>query len=117
MDYSNKMHTYTHNTLIEQSISIPVPGPDNRVYSSYLFFIVVYLLQRRLQQVEEFQSQIQSELKQCKSAMNNMEMRSSLQAVRLLAKCSELNVQLPELDALKKVRFTSLCMVEYCAHI
>ena len=49
--------------------------------------------------------------------MNNMEMRSSLQAVRLLAKCSELNVQLPELDALKKVRFTNLCMIEYCAHI
>ena len=36
--------------------------------------------------------------------MNDMEMRSSLQAVRLLAKCSELNVQLPELDSLKKVR-------------
>ena len=35
--------------------------------------------------------------------MNNMRMRSSLQAVRLLAKCSELNVQLPEMESLEKV--------------
>ena len=45
-----------------------------------------------------------SELDQCKSAMNNMQMRSSLQAVRLLAKCSELNVQLPEMASLEKVK-------------
>jgi len=32
-----------------------------------------------------------------------LQMRSSLQAVRLLAKCSELNVQLPEMESLEKV--------------
>lgn len=60
-------------------------------------------LKKRLQQVEEFQRLIVSELNQCRSAMNNMRMRSSLQAVRLLAKCSELNVQLPEMESLEKL--------------
>jgi len=50
--------------------------------------------------------------------MNDMEMRSSLQAVRLLAKCSELNVQLPELDALKTVRYISVSSVQVlCTHL
>ena len=43
--------------------------------------------------------------------MNNMRMRSSLQAVRLLAKCSELNVQLPEMESLEKVNNVSRMII------
>lgn len=46
--------------------------------------------------------------------MNNMRMRSSLQAVRLLAKCSELNVQLPEMESLEKV---NVCTVSFYFHL
>lgn len=48
--------------------------------------------------------------------MNNMRMRSSLQAVRLLAKCSELNVQLPEMESLEKVNNVShmIISVDMC---